>query len=349
MRPARLYLALLLAVLPGLPACSTARFYAQAIHGQAEILRKARPNPAVLRDPQTPASVRHKLIVTGAARRFARTDLGLPGERQYDRYTDLGRRYVSWVVYAAPEFSTAGKTWWYPLLGSLEYRGFFSKTAAEEEAARLRTQGWETYVGGVGAYSTLGWFRDPVLNTFLHRPDAELAELLFHELTHVQLFLPGDTEFNEAFATANAEEGVRRWLRSRGDRPGLVRYEATLTRDRQIIQFLLATRQELTALYARPSRDPAELRLAKAAVFRKMRRTFARIRAAWPHDSRLDRALPKPWNNARLNTVATYYTLVPGFQRLLKEQHGDLSHFYAAVAKMRSLTKDQRRTLLLTD
>jgi predicted aminopeptidase len=148
------------------PACSTAKFYSQAIHGQTEILRKARPIDLVLRDPKVSAEVRRKLAVTQDVRRFAEDQLGLPADRQYDRYTDLGRCYASWVVYAAPEFSVEGKTWWYPLLGSLEYRGFFSKNAAEEEAANLRSKGYEVFVGGVKAYSTLGWFRDPVLNTF---------------------------------------------------------------------------------------------------------------------------------------------------------------------------------------
>jgi predicted aminopeptidase len=326
--------------------CGTVSFYSQAIHGQAEILRQARPVAAVMRDERVPGEVKRKLAVVQDARRFAREHLGLPADRQYDRYTDLGRRYVSWVVYAAPEFSVEGKTWWYPLLGSLEYRGFFSKTAADEEAARLRAQGWEVYAGGVEAYSTLGWFRDPVLNTFFRQTDAELAELIFHELTHVLLFVPGDTDFNEAFATANAEEGVRRWLAAKRDRCALARYEAALAKDREIIRLLLKTRNKLQSVYADRSRSVAEMRCAKAGVFKNMRAEYAQIRARWRGDSRYDRAFSKPWDNARLNTVATYYDLVPGFQRLLKEQHGDLESFYAEVEKMRRMNRDERRALL---
>src|SRR5205814_884470 len=197
-------------------------------------------------------------------------------------------------------FSVEGKTWWYPFLGHLEYRGFFLKKAADDEAARLRSQGYEVHVGGVEAYSTLGWFRDPVLNTFFDRTDPELAELLFHELTHVELFVPGDTDFNEAFATANAEAGVRRWLKSRGDHRALARYEAALAKDREIIRILLETREKLKRLYAERTRSLGEMRGEKAAVLKRMREDYAQIRANWRGDSRYDRAFAEPWNNARL-------------------------------------------------
>lgn len=328
--------------------CSTVKFYSQAIQGQREILIKARPVDVVLRDKEVPRETKRKLTLAEEARSFASRQLLLPAERNYDRYTDLGRPYVSWVVYAAPEFSVEGKTWWYPLLGKLAYRGYFSKADADGEAARLKALGYEAYVGGVEAYSTLGWFRDPVLNTFLRRSGPDLAELIFHELTHVRLFLAGDTDFNEAFATANAESGVRRWLSSRGDRRGLASYDAALQKDREIIRLLLATREELKHLYARTSQATVERRRMKAAVFARMKDKYARIRRQWRGDSRYDREFAKPWNNARLNTVATYYDLVPGFERLLKAHHGDLRAFYAAVEKLGGMRKSSRQALLRT-
>jgi len=327
--------------------CSTAQFYSQAIDGQAEILRKAQPVVAVMRDSKVSGEVRRKLALTQDLRRFAEEQLGLPADRLYDTYTDLGRSYVSWVVYAAPEFSVEGKTWWYPLLGRLKYRGFFSKSAAEKEAAHLRSKGYEVFVENVTAYSTLGWFRDPVLNTFFDSTDAALAELVFHELTHVKLFLPGDTDFNEAFATANAEHGVRRWLKSKGDRPALAQYEATLAKDREITRLLLQTREKLARLYLSESRTSVvQMRRGKAAILQQTQEEHARIRARWRGDSRYDRTFAKPWDNARLNAVATYCDLVPGFERLLKAKRGDLKAFYAAVETMRTLNKTERRAAL---
>ena len=328
-----------------LSGCGTIHFYSQAIRGQAEIISGAQPVSAVMRDPRVSQSAKRKLAVVQDARRFSTAQLGLPGDRQYDRYTDLHRRYVSWVVYAAPEFSVEGKTWWYPMLGRLKYRGYFAKADADREAARLRSRGYEVHIGKVEAYSTLGWFRDPVINTFLNRTDAELAELIFHELTHVKLFLPGDTDFNEAFATANAEEGVRRWLRAKGNSTALTRYEAALSKDREIIRILLDTRRKLQRLYAEKSRDPEAMRREKAAILARMRDDCAKRRG----HSRNDTAIETPWNNARLNSVATYFDLVPGFERLLGSARGDLETFHASVENMRRLTKEERRARLRGD
>jgi predicted aminopeptidase len=326
--------------------CSTVDFYLQAANGQAEILNKAHPIAEVVADQRTSERVRRKLALVQELRQFASQQLGLPAYRQYGRYSDLGRRDVVWIVYAAPEFSVEGKTWSYPLVGTLEYRGFFSKKAADEEVSRLKAEGFEVFSGGVEAYSTLGWFRDPVLNTFLYRSDSDLAELIFHELTHVKLFVPGDTDFNEAFATANAEAGVRRWLTSRKDWRGLARYDRALTREREIVHLLLGTREKLKQLYARSSLSPEEMRREKAAIIAAMRLEYADVRHRWGASARRDRSFERPWTNARLNTVATYYDLVPGFERLLKEKRGDLNAFYAAVKGMRGLSKEQRESAL---
>ena len=339
--------AVLIAILAAfLSGCSTVNFYVQAANGQAEILNKARPITKVIQDQKTSGRVKRKLALVQELRQFAGQQLGLPADRQYQRYSDLGRRYVVWIVYAAPEFSVEGKTWFYPLVGTLEYRGFFSKKAAAQEAARLRAAGFEVFSGGVEAYSTLGWFHDPVLNTFLSLSDAELAELIFHELTHVKLFVPGDTDFNEAFATANAEAGVRRWLASKGDWRAVARYDKALTREREIIHLLLGAREELKQLYARASLSRVEMRREKAAIIAAMRREYADVRRRWGVSARRDRGFARPWTNARLNTVATYYDLVPAFERLMKEKGGDLNAFYAAVKGMGHLGKKQREAAL---
>jgi predicted aminopeptidase len=329
-----------------LSGCSTIGFYTQAIHGQAEILDRARPIPAVMEDARVAQRVKQKLAVVEDVRRFAGAQLELPANHQYTRYTELGRRYVSWVLFAAPEFSVEGKTWWYPFVGRLEYRGYFSEKAARAEAKRLKSKGLEVYAGGVEAYSTLGVFHDPVLNTFFHRSDAELAEVIFHELTHVKLFLPGDSDFNEAFATANAQAGVRRWLLAKGDRAALARYETSLAKDHEIVALLLATREKLGGLYARHDLAPAQMRERKAAILAQLHTGYLDIRRRHHGDSLYDRAFAKPWNNARLNTVSAYYDLVPGFERLLAREHGNLHAFYADVEKMRYMSKEERRTAL---
>ncbi|WP_397382177.1 aminopeptidase [Prosthecobacter sp.] len=325
-------------------ACSTVQFYTQAISGQTEIWRKSRPNAVALADPSVAEKVKQRLQLIEELRAFAASDLHLP-TKSFGKYCDLKRPFVVWVVYAAPEFSIESKKWWYPLVGSLKYRGFFNEKDAAVEAARLKKKGYDVFVGGVEAYSTLGYLADPVLNTFLHRSDGELAELIFHELTHAKVFIPGDTDFNEAFATANGQEGVRRWMRSKNNLSGLREYEAHLKKSRESVHLMLSTREKLKAVYARTYRSVETERLAKQRVFDDMLKEAAT-------GSPLARIniihAPKFWNNARLNTVATYYNMVPGFERLLKEKGGDLEAFHQEVASMRKLNNEQRMKILGT-
>jgi predicted aminopeptidase len=253
------------------------------------------------------------------------------------------------VLFASPEFSVDAKTWRYPFVGGLKYRGYFSEKDARAEAKQLKAQGLEVYAGGVEAYSTLGVFHDPVLNTFFHRTDAEVAELIFHELTHVKCFLPGDSDFNEAFATANSENAVRLWLLSRGERAALAEYESGLAKDRDIVHLLLHTRDQLAKLYAQKGLSPEEMRRRKNALFADLHTGYLEVRRLHHGDSLYDRAFAKPWNNARLNTVATYYDLVPGFDRLLQREHGNLPAFYRDVEKMRHLSIEERRKRLMAE
>lgn len=341
--PSRLRNALLLvAASAALASCGTVRFYAQAARGQWEMLHKARPIPEVLADKASSSKLREKLTLVQELRQFARDDLHLPVDQQFRDYSDLGRPYAVWVVFAAPEFSIEPKGWWYPLVGTLSYRGFFDPAPAKVAAEKLKAQGLDVYVGGTDAYSTLGWFADPVLNTFLRRDDADLAELIFHELTHAKLFIPGDTDFNEALATAVGQAGVRKWLRSKGRLKELDAYEGELQKDREIISLLLATRAELEKLYARPEPEKA-MRQAKSDTFLRMRQKYEGIKRRWTGDSRYDRFFEKPMNNARLNTVATYYDLVPDFERLLNRCGGSIDTFLARVEAMKSQPKDVRR------
>ena len=325
-------------------ACSTVQFYTQAVGGQTEIWRKSRPNAEALADPSVAERVKQRLRLIEELRAYAASDLHLP-TKSFGKYCDLKRPYVVWVVYAAPEFSVESKKWWYPLVGSLKYRGFFNEKGARQEADMLKKKGYDVFIGWVEAYSTLGYLADPVLNTFLHRGDAELAELIFHELTHAKVFVSGDTDFNEAFATANAQEGVRRWMRSKNNLSGLREYEANLKKSRDSVHLMLRTREKLKAVYACTYRSVETERLAKQRVFDDMLKEAG---AVSPHARININHAPKLWNNARLNTVATYYTMVPGFERLLKEKGGDLEAFHHEVASMRKLNNEQRMKTLGT-
>lgn len=330
-----------------LGSCRTADFYSQAVRGQADILYRSRPIAVVQRNPKTKPALRKQLDLVQELRTFAHDELKLPTDRQYKNYADLDRKYVVWNVYAAPEFSLEAKTWRYPMVGNLKYRGFFNEAQAKQVGATLEKDGYDVLVGGVRVYSTLGWFSDPVLNTFVHEEDSQLAETLFHELTHARFFVAGDTDFNEAYATASAQLGVRQWLQRNRDAKKSAAYERSIAQFDRILALLRETRANLEALYAQKGAMPEEeMRKQKAAVFEASRETYAAMKRRGEADDSFDRLLGKQLNNARLIALATYYDLVPAFERLFHEQGGDWEKFHRAVEDMKPLSRRQRRERL---
>ncbi|MEK7949511.1 aminopeptidase [Luteolibacter soli] len=324
---------LMAAVVLSLSSCQTLEFYTQAASGQMEILRKSKPIEPMLASRDTDPKLRKQLEAVQNIRRFASEYLSLPGDESYGKYADLGRPYVTWTLYAAPEFSLEPKRWWYPTLGKLDYRGFFDEADANELGKQLRAEGYDVQVGGVDAYSTLGWFHDPVLNTFVHAADVDLAELIFHELSHRKYFRSGATVFNESFANANAEEGVKRWLRHEGRMEDLKKFEARLVRRAEFYERVDWTRAELEKLYA-SDLPPEEMRRRKAVVFGDLRDRFRELRRKWGGRG-LEGWLTRDVNNADLVSLHTYQKHVPAFRKLLVECGGDLDVFYKRVKKLR--------------
>jgi predicted aminopeptidase len=341
--------ALLLPLALLLAQCSTTRFYTQAAAGQWEIQRKARPIPEVLADPATPAPLKKKLELIQEIRAYAETTLRLPAKNQYHRYTDLQREHLVWVVFAAPEFSLEPHTWRYPFLGKLSYRGWFREKDATALASNLRVRDLDVFIAHVDAYSTLGLFSDPVLSTFIDRPERDLAELLFHELTHQRLYLPGDTDFNEALATAVGRHATRRWLTETGRTQELAAYDRE---DRILTAFLAeleTTRTALEKTYAQATLTDEEKRRAKATAFQQLRQRAERMNRRFGGTLKIDKWFAQPVNNARLNAIATYHHLVPAFQHHLQARcQNDLEKFFASLRQTRRLTPAQRLTWLTT-
>jgi predicted aminopeptidase len=323
--------------------CTSLRYYRQAIHGEYEILAHRQSIDKLVASPQTPEKLKQQLQLVQRLLAFANTDLHLPVDHSYSKYVDVHRKYVVWDVQAAPEFSLTPKTWWYPVLGRLAYRGYFSEKAAREWGDRLMKQGFDVYVDGVEAYSTLGWFKDPVMNTFVDMPESDLAELLFHELGHQRVFVNGDTDFNEAFATTVGEEGTRRWFRARGDQQAIEQYNSGLNRDRQFVHLVMSTRERLSQVYSSASGSPPdELRRRKREVFGELLREYATLKTQWGGYSGYDAWFSQQLNNAKLNTVANYYDYVPAFDSLLQANGNDLTRFYEAVRRIGKEPREER-------
>lgn len=312
-----------------LSSCQTVEFYSQGIRGQAEILWKSRRIDQVLADPSVGPAVKNQLVAVQGIRRFASDHLALPGDESYGTYADLGRPYVTWVLYTAPEFSLKPRTWWYPVLGELDYRGYFRESDARELAGRLEAEGYDVSVGGVDAYSTLGWFHDPVLNCFVHQSDIDLAELVFHELTHRRYFREGDTAFNEGLATAYAEDGVKRWLRHQGRLKDLLRYEELLGKREQFHRQVESTRGKLQRLYS-SGLPISGMRREKQVILKRLQDQLRELRRRWGGHG-LESWLTSDLNNAHLVSVSTYQDQAPVFRSLLKDCGGDPVVFFERV------------------
>jgi predicted aminopeptidase len=321
--------------------CGSAGYYGQAVMGQARIMLSQRPIAELLGDPAAPAELKEKLAYVMALRAFAESELLLPVGRSYLAYADIGRPYVVWNVFAAPELSLAPKTWCYPIVGCAVYRGYFSEEQAERYAEELRREGQDTFVSGALAYSTLGWFEDPVLSSVLRLDRARLAALLFHELAHRVLYVSGDTTFNESFATAVEAEGVRRWAAAAGD-PGLVMdYDLRQREQEEFVAIVKRCRRELEALYA-GALPPERKRVMKAAVISGLLADFGSAKRQLPGMARYDGWFAEGINNAALAAVSAYHDWVPAFERLLAESSGDLASFYDHCIRLTRMPAHER-------
>jgi predicted aminopeptidase len=313
----------------------------QSAKGQLELMSKREPIARVVDDPRTSPELRDQLRAVKSIREFATHSLGLPDNGSYRTYADVGRAFVVWNVVAAPEFSVSPKEWCYPIVGCVAYRGYFDEHKARAFAAALHAQGFDVSVGGVAAYSTLGHFDDPILNTMMGWNDVELAAIVFHELTHQLLYVSGDAPFNEALATTVEEEGVRRWLGSQGRDADLQRHLRQRVRYLRIISLLRRTREGLEDLYASPL-DATLMRERKTEAFRKLRSDYLSLKTEWGGDASFASWFDGLLNNAQLASIATYYDCVPGFERELAAADGNLGVFYTRVRQLAKLPQAVR-------
>jgi len=329
-----------------LPACGT-MYIAQAARGQWEVLHDRRPIDTVMADAGTPAALQARLAAVRDARNFASQHLGLPDNKSYRSYADLKRSFVVWNVVATPEFSVEPVRWCFPIAGCVAYRGYFAEKHAEAFGARLHERGFDVVVEGVPAYSTLGRFADPVLNTMLIYGDRELAAIIFHELAHQLIYVADDSEFNEAFAVTVEETGLARWLEFSGRKEELNEYRAERIRDFAFNLLFTDRRTELARLYA-SKLAPEAMRERKREEFEALAQDMRDLERRQGRSSGYEEWIAAGLNNAYLASVATYFDCVPGFERLLAKEGGDLPRFYDAVRALAREPQGERHRELCT-
>lgn len=330
--------------------CSTVGYYARSVGGHLELVAAAKPVGDWLADPATPPPLRQRLELSQRMRDFAVAELAEPDNASYRRYADLKRPAAVWNVVAAPELSLRLKTWCFAVVGCVAYRGHFAAADAEGEAASLRAEGFEASVYPVPAYSTLGrlpgrWFADPLLNTFIDYPEGDLARLIFHELAHQVVFAPGDTLFNESFASAVEKLGAERWLAAQASEAVRADYAKSEARRADFRALTMRYRSRLAALYASSASD-VDKRAAKAELFAAMRGEHAALKAGrWNGHAGYDAWFARA-DNASLGVLAAYNELVPAFVRLFDREDRDFRRFYRQVRRLAALPLAERHAAL---
>lgn len=327
-----------------LVSCETVGYYTQAARGQLAIVFGREDIQRLLREEDLTPELRKKFGKVMQIREFAEQELLLPLGENYLSYVDLEREHVVWNVFAAPEFSTDPRNWCYPIAGCVSYRGYFSELAAQRYAEQLRSDGFDVYTGGVDAYSTLGWFEDSLLSTVISRADYQLAGLIFHELAHQLAYVPGDTTFNESFASAVEREGLRRWLLSDGQLETIEIAEVDRNRQQQFVTLVIKYRDRLTGLYEKEM-TPSLMRAEKIQLQNQLRSEYERLKQEWQGYAGYDGWFSQSLNNAQLSTVGSYNDMVPFFNDLLEQSNGSLALFYGEVKRIAELSAVEREEL----
>lgn len=324
-----LSLCLCAVLLISLGGCSTVSYYSQSVIGHSKLMLARKPITKLIET--APTELQNQLKLSVELKHFAEIELGLPNNSSYTHYVELKREFPVWNVVAAPEFSVQAQQWCYPVIGCASYRGYFKKSAAEKYARKMQSKGYETMVGGAPAYSTLGWFSDPILPSMLRYGDTDFAETLFHELAHQRLYINGDSNFNEAFATVVGEAGAGRWLKQ--VRPGeFEAYQRRLHAVKDFNDLISKTKRRLNVIYQSTLTDQ-QMRDAKQLEFVRLESDYQTLKAErWRGRGWFDRWFETPVNNARLAAFSTYYELVPSLNALLSQCESNLERFYRVLS-----------------
>jgi len=339
MNKGRLSLFLLVSLLGG---CSSLGYYSQVINGHLDLMARREPLQQLVDDPGTTAGLRQRLRLVLAIREFASAQLFLPDNGSYRSFAQVEGLAVVWSLVATEEFSLQPLEWCYPVIGCASYRGYYSRQEGERQEGLIKTQGMDTTLEPVPAYSTLGWFDDPLPSTVVDWSETRLARLIFHELAHQKIYLPGDSAFNEALANTVAWWGVKRWLESEADEAALENWRRQQRRERSFIALLLKTRRHLSEIYLQPITEEQK-RQRKQEAFQRMKKEYVAMQQQWQGYRGYDDWFSRELNNARLASVATYEQWAPAFRVLLRQSKNDMEVFYRACEELGQQPSDERR------
>ncbi len=306
------------------------RYVTRAAVEEGGILLRARPIAALIADSATDAATRAKLELVLGARDFAADSLHLAAKRTYTTYSRVPHDTLVFVLTASRSDRLEEHTWWFPVVGRVPYKGFFSLARAQAEARQLEAEGLDTYLRPSDAFSTLGWFNDPLLSTLVGEDSADLAATVIHEILHNTVWVPGHVPFNESLADFVGYRGAQAFFAARGDTVNAARAAARWRDEIRLAAFYDTLAARLVRLYASDTTGPA-LREARERIFTAARDDLAGpvARVLTTVDGRW--LARRPLNNAVVIAQRLYRTRLDVFERLLAQHHGVLVPTIAAV------------------
>jgi len=325
-----------------LAACSGPGYYLQAISGQWKLIHARRDIQTLLDDPATKKELATNLKSAEQVKAFANSTLDLPGNGSYSSYVEVDGDALVWNVVATKEFSLEAKKWCFPVSGCVPYRGFFKQQKAKTSATRLHNKGMDVFVSPAAAYSTLGWFKDPLLSTMISGPDTRLAAYLFHELAHQRLYVKGDGLFNEGYASFVEKTGLRLWLESSQRQDDLLQWQRRDNASRDFNHLIGELHKELARLYSSDTPETT-MRQKKASIIDSLAISYEQLSdEKWQGKRYYNNWFEDPVNNARLVLYNTYQGGHCAFQSLFDQAGGDLQKFHQLAKQKSRLQKDER-------
>lgn len=326
-------------------ACTDLGYYWHSTKGHLALMNKRVDIDDMLESPDLDADLRQRLLLVKNIRAFSVDELALPDSGSYHNYVQLDRDYLLQNLFAAKEFSTQLHKWCFPVAGCLSYRGYYDEELLNEYANQLRAQNFDLHIAYVPAYSTLGWFDDPVLSSFINWPDYRLAGLLFHELTHQRIYIDDDTQFNESLAVAIQQAGTELWLKANNEEAQLDEFTRWIVYRREVVSLIEETRKKLTRLY-RENLDDTTKRQIKQAIFDGSRESYADIAERLNYQGGFKDWFAGELNNAKIGSVSAYNIHVPAFLAIIKSLKYDFEVFFTQVELIGTMDKPERELCL---
>lgn len=303
----------------------SAHYLVQSAKGQAQLLLKGEPIDELLKQASTSATLKQNFLLVREVKKFAETQLKLKPTRNYEKYLDLKRDYLVMVLTASPPLKMESKTWWFPVVGTVPYKGYFEKELGLADEKELQAQGFETHYRVSPAYSTLGWFQDPLLSTMMLYGEYYLINTVIHESVHATHWVPGEVTFNENMASFIGNQGGLEFYAHKYGKNSKQYQESKRTLDDQALftKFMNQVALELDELYQKALPDP-EKRKVKQQLIAQLKQRYKKELLPKLKSPGYEGFEKREWNNALLMSYRHYNAEQDKLEEIFNQQGRDI-------------------------